>query len=690
MDPHNESAPFSKVAERYWAPVDLYIGGASHAVLHLLYARFWHKVFFDLGLVSTSEPFRRLFNQGMLTAPAYKDRSGRRVPADEVVQREGSWVRQSTGEEVVQFTAQMAKSLRNVINPDHVIAEHGADAFRLYEMFMAPLADSRTWDPRGIAGCRRFLERLWKLFVDPEAEEPVRGELLDTCDASASSRERLELERALNAAIRRVDDSFEHFNFNTAIAAMMTFVNEAHKRPGALPRDQAERLLGVVSPFAPTLATARPRALDLVGGLARGRRGLSRGRGVRAGGAGAGQNPRPRAGAARGFRAGADVAGAPDRRAISGRPRGRPYDRRSRPTREFRDSMNEPVNRIAKLCLVLALCATATAGPYALAAKKKQQQPSDEHTPVRCYDVDVRGETAFLAQTLGLSVWDVADPLRPQATERLALPTTVYGVAAEPPRLYLAGGGHGLYVAELDEEGAPQLVSRFNTPGSVRQVVRLEHYALLADDRHGLLVVDISDATRPLQKARVSTRDKMLSLALQGTLLATAEKSAGVRLFDLSRPERPLELDVIRELRDARDVAFVDGLLVVAGGQAGLFVYRLDDQGRTSRVGSLEIARSANHVAGDEGVVLVSNGTPALQLIRLDAAGRPTLLEPLRVHRFAPVWRIHVRGERAYAAIDEAGISIIDLKDPDMPEVLLPRTRRFEIGYPGLESDDER
>jgi leucyl-tRNA synthetase len=254
MDPHNESAPFSKVAERYWAPVDLYIGGASHAVLHLLYARFWHKVFFDLGLVSTSEPFRRLFNQGMLTAPAYKDRSGRRVPADEVVQREGSWVRQSTGEEVVQFTAQMAKSLRNVINPDHVIAEHGADAFRLYEMFMAPLADSRTWDPRGIAGCRRFLERLWKLFVDPEAEEPVRGELLDTCDASASSRERLELERALNAAIRRVDDSFEHFNFNTAIAAMMTFVNEAHKRPGALTRDQAERLLGVVSPFAPHIA----------------------------------------------------------------------------------------------------------------------------------------------------------------------------------------------------------------------------------------------------------------------------------------------------------------------------------------------------------------------------------------------------------------------------------------------------
>jgi leucyl-tRNA synthetase len=223
-------------------------------VLHLLYARFWHKVFYELGLVSTSEPFRRLFNQGMLTAPAYKDRSGRRIPADEVVPREGSWIRQSTGEEVVQFTAQMAKSLRNVINPDHVIAEHGADAFRLYEMFMAPLADSRTWDPRGIAGCRRFLERLWKLLVDPQAEGPVRSELLETGVAPASSRERLELERALNAAIRRVDESFEQFNFNTAIAAMMTFVNEAHKRPGALNKDQAERLLSLLSPFAPHIA----------------------------------------------------------------------------------------------------------------------------------------------------------------------------------------------------------------------------------------------------------------------------------------------------------------------------------------------------------------------------------------------------------------------------------------------------
>jgi leucyl-tRNA synthetase len=143
----------------------------------------------------------------------------------------------------------MSKSLRNVINPDDVIEEHGADSFRLYEMFMAPLGDTRTWDPRGISGCRRFLERLWKLFVDPESDRPVRGELLDERE-----RESEELERALNQMLKRVDGSFEQFNFNTAIAAMMTFVNEAIKRPGELNRSQAERLLLALAPFAPHIA----------------------------------------------------------------------------------------------------------------------------------------------------------------------------------------------------------------------------------------------------------------------------------------------------------------------------------------------------------------------------------------------------------------------------------------------------
>ncbi|HKQ62148.1 MAG TPA: leucine--tRNA ligase [Candidatus Polarisedimenticolaceae bacterium] len=249
MDPHDASAPFSAAAERYWGPVDLYVGGASHAVLHLLYARFWHKVFYDLKLVSTPEPFHKLFNQGMLTAPAYQDETGRLVPADEVAPADGvGFVHRPTGRPVAQIIAAMSKSLRNVINPDDVIAEHGADAFRLYEMFMAPLGDGRTWETAGITGCRRFLDRLWRLYVDPEGETPLRSEL----DVEGTADP--ELERVLQRTIQRVDDSFREFNFNTGIAAMMTFVNEALKRPGALTRSQAERLVLVLAPFAPHVA----------------------------------------------------------------------------------------------------------------------------------------------------------------------------------------------------------------------------------------------------------------------------------------------------------------------------------------------------------------------------------------------------------------------------------------------------
>ncbi len=254
MDPWNDRAPFAPEAEKYWGPVDLYIGGVSHAVLHLLYARFWHKVLFDLGVVSTPEPFRKLFNQGLLVAPAYMDATDRLVPADEVAGSDGKFVRRSTGEAVRQIVANMSKSLRNVVNPDDVIAEHGADAFRLYEMFMAPLSDQRSWNPRGISGCRRFLERSWRLLVDPYGSEPVRPELADTGAARSREIPALELERALNRMLRRIDESFVEFNFNTAVAAMMIFLNDASDRPGALTRDQAERFVRALSPFAPHVA----------------------------------------------------------------------------------------------------------------------------------------------------------------------------------------------------------------------------------------------------------------------------------------------------------------------------------------------------------------------------------------------------------------------------------------------------
>ena len=254
MDPHNESLPFAPETERYWGPVDLYIGGASHAVLHLLYARFWHKVFFDVGLVSQAEPFQKLFNQGILTAPAYQDETGRRIPSDEVEARGDDWVQRQSGKPVKQIIASMSKSLRNVVNPDDVIEGYGADAFRLYEMFMSPLADGRLWDPRGISGCRRFLDRLWRLFVDEKSDSPIRATLLEDLPRKEWSTESNELERALNRMLKRIDDSFESFNFNTSVSALMTFLNDLAKRPEALTRSQAERLTRSMAPFTPHLA----------------------------------------------------------------------------------------------------------------------------------------------------------------------------------------------------------------------------------------------------------------------------------------------------------------------------------------------------------------------------------------------------------------------------------------------------
>ena len=253
MDPHNAEQPFAREAERYWGPVDLYVGGASHAVMHLLYARFWHKVLFDLGIVSTAEPFARLFNQGMLTAYAYRDPSGRVVPSDAVEPAGAGWRKRGTGELLEPFVTKMAKSLGNVVNPDEVVAEFGADTLRLYLLFMGPLAESKPWNPRDIAGCRRFVERVWRLFVDPEGDRRVRAELA-LAGAGEPAGEALELERALNQALARADDAFEHFNFNTAVAAFMAFVNEATKRPAALTRSQAERFVRALAPFAPHVA----------------------------------------------------------------------------------------------------------------------------------------------------------------------------------------------------------------------------------------------------------------------------------------------------------------------------------------------------------------------------------------------------------------------------------------------------
>jgi len=268
MDPKNDRAPFSEQAEKYWGSVDLYIGGVEHAVLHLLYARFWHKVLYDLGIVSTKEPFTKYFNQGMITAFSFRDSTGRLVPSDEVelVDGKGEPVpiseavagadlkpRFKDGEGELEIViAKMSKSLKNVVNPDDVANQYGVDSFRLYELFMGPLADSKPWNPRDVPGCKRFLDRVWRLMVDPDGSEPVRPEL--AADSGPLEGATLELERSLHRMLKRIDDSFTGFNFNTAVAAMMTFVNDAVKRTGALNRSQAERFILALSPFAPHVA----------------------------------------------------------------------------------------------------------------------------------------------------------------------------------------------------------------------------------------------------------------------------------------------------------------------------------------------------------------------------------------------------------------------------------------------------
>ncbi|MFG0285936.1 MAG: class I tRNA ligase family protein, partial [Phycisphaerales bacterium JB039] len=254
-DPKNDDRFVGKEAERYWmgaestrGGVDLYIGGAEHAVLHLLYARFWHAVLHDLGHVSTPEPFGKLFHQGLITSHAYQDRTGRLIPIDEVEQRDDRFVMKATGEEVRQIVAKMSKALKNVVNPDDVIAEYGADTFRLYEMYMGPLEASKPWDTRAISGLFRFLQRTWRLLID---EETGGVKLADAPDA--------DLEKKLHRMIAKVGGDIEQLAFNTAIAAMIEFVNAATSaaagaagEPGpALTRDQAERFALALAPFAP-------------------------------------------------------------------------------------------------------------------------------------------------------------------------------------------------------------------------------------------------------------------------------------------------------------------------------------------------------------------------------------------------------------------------------------------------------
>jgi leucyl-tRNA synthetase len=239
IDPDNDMLIFDHAKEKYWMPVDLYIGGAEHAVLHLLYSRFWHKVLFDLGIVSTDEPYQRLFNQGMILAFAYETESGMKVPADQVIEREGKHYHIENGTELRQIVAKMSKSLKNVVNPDDVTSKYGADSLRLYEMFMGPLDVTKPWDDKGVKGVFGFLGRAFRFFSDPAI--------------IISGKEDPEILKGLHHVIKKVEGDIENLRFNTAISAMMIFLNLATKK-GKLTGETAATFIKVLSPFAPHMA----------------------------------------------------------------------------------------------------------------------------------------------------------------------------------------------------------------------------------------------------------------------------------------------------------------------------------------------------------------------------------------------------------------------------------------------------
>ncbi|QSB16295.1 leucine--tRNA ligase [Natronosporangium hydrolyticum] len=266
LDPTNDQALVDPANEKYWmgprherdsGGVDLYVGGVEHAVLHLLYARFWHKVLYDLGHLSSHEPFRRLFNQGYIQAYAYTDPRGVYVPAHEVEQRDGQYFYGDTP--VRQEYGKMGKSLKNVVTPDFMCAEYGADTFRVYEMSMGPLDVSRPWETRAVVGSQRFLQRLWRLVVDEHtgAVRVTESELDE------------QTYKLLHKVIDGVRGDMDNLRFNTAIAKLIELTNRATQISGpGTPRAVVEPLVLMVAPFAPHLAEELWRQLGYDDSLA--------------------------------------------------------------------------------------------------------------------------------------------------------------------------------------------------------------------------------------------------------------------------------------------------------------------------------------------------------------------------------------------------------------------------------------
>ena len=240
-DPHNDKEAWSKEAENYWMPVDSYIGGAEHAVLHLLYARFWHKVLFDVGLVSTKEPFQKLFNQGMITAYSYKDDNGKYYYPKDVERKGNEWFVKATGVRVNTQVEKMSKSRYNVANPDDVIRDFGADTLRLYEMFMGPVAAEKPWTDEGINGAYRFVKRVWGMFIDEN--DKLSSKIVEQGGDA-------EVEKFAQKVIKGVSEDMEKMSFNTAIAKMMELTNAVYKAE-KVNKSVMEAFVLMLSPIAP-------------------------------------------------------------------------------------------------------------------------------------------------------------------------------------------------------------------------------------------------------------------------------------------------------------------------------------------------------------------------------------------------------------------------------------------------------
>jgi leucyl-tRNA synthetase len=267
IDPTNSDALVDIENEKYWTGpregmpsggVDLYVGGVEHAVLHLLYSRFWHKVLFDLGHVSSYEPYHRLYNQGYIQAYAYTDTRGVYVPAAEVEEKDGKFF--YNGEEVTQEYGKMGKSLKNAVSPDEICDNYGADTLRVYEMSMGPLDTSRPWATKDVVGAQRFLQRAWRLAVDEATGDVAVGDAALTDDDS----------RALHRTVAGVRDDYANLRDNTAVAKLIEYVNYLTKAyaGASAPRAAVEPLVLMLAPVAPHIAEEMWTRLGHEGSLA--------------------------------------------------------------------------------------------------------------------------------------------------------------------------------------------------------------------------------------------------------------------------------------------------------------------------------------------------------------------------------------------------------------------------------------